>query len=82
MRIFKTFTFDSAHSLPHVPDGHKCKNIHGHTYGDAHHQSNNILTSVCHDSLLFFYVKPCLKLYLKNKSFAIGIKKTLYQRSQ
>ena len=32
MHIFKTFTFDSAHSLPNVPDGHKCKEIHGHTY--------------------------------------------------
>lgn len=32
MMIFKKFTFDSAHSLPHVPDGHKCKNVHGHTY--------------------------------------------------
>lgn len=32
MIIFKQFTFDAAHFLPHVPDGHKCKNIHGHTY--------------------------------------------------
>lgn len=32
MQIFKQFTFDSAHFLPHVPDGHKCKEIHGHTY--------------------------------------------------
>lgn len=32
MQVFKQFTFDSAHFLPHVPDGHKCKNMHGHTY--------------------------------------------------
>lgn len=32
MQIFKKFTFDSAHFLPNVPEGHKCKNIHGHTY--------------------------------------------------
>lgn len=32
MIIFKKFTFDSAHSLPNVPDGHKCKEVHGHTY--------------------------------------------------
>ncbi|MEO6831324.1 MAG: 6-carboxytetrahydropterin synthase QueD [Chitinophagaceae bacterium] len=32
MKIFKEFTFDSAHFLPNVPDGHKCKEIHGHTY--------------------------------------------------
>ncbi|MGL1901680.1 MAG: 6-carboxytetrahydropterin synthase QueD [Fibrobacterales bacterium] len=32
MRIAKSFTFDAAHFLPNVPDGHKCKNLHGHTY--------------------------------------------------
>ena len=32
MQIFKQFTFDSAHFLPNVPEGHKCKNMHGHTY--------------------------------------------------
>jgi 6-pyruvoyltetrahydropterin/6-carboxytetrahydropterin synthase len=32
MEIYKDFSFDSAHFLPHVPDGHKCKNMHGHTY--------------------------------------------------
>jgi 6-pyruvoyltetrahydropterin/6-carboxytetrahydropterin synthase len=32
MEIFKEFTFDSAHWLPNVPDDHKCKRMHGHTY--------------------------------------------------
>ncbi|WP_126973655.1 6-carboxytetrahydropterin synthase QueD [Gynurincola endophyticus] len=32
MLIYKEFTFDSAHYLPYVPEGHKCKNMHGHTY--------------------------------------------------
>lgn len=32
MEIFKQFTFDSAHMLPNVTEGHKCKNLHGHTY--------------------------------------------------
>ena len=32
MEIFKEFVFDSAHSLPFVPEGHKCKNLHGHTF--------------------------------------------------
>jgi 6-pyruvoyltetrahydropterin/6-carboxytetrahydropterin synthase len=31
-RICRTYRFESAHSLPHVPDGHKCKNLHGHNY--------------------------------------------------
>jgi len=25
-------SFDAAHWLPQVPDGHKCRRIHGHTY--------------------------------------------------
>lgn len=32
MVIYKQFTFDSAHFLPGVPEGHKCRNLHGHTY--------------------------------------------------
>lgn len=31
-RIFKSFHFDAAHWLPHVPEGHKCRRLHGHTY--------------------------------------------------
>jgi 6-pyruvoyltetrahydropterin/6-carboxytetrahydropterin synthase len=32
MEIYKDFNFDSAHFLPNVPEGHKCKRLHGHTY--------------------------------------------------
>lgn len=32
MELFKKFTFDAAHFLPNVPEGHKCREIHGHTY--------------------------------------------------
>lgn len=32
MKIYKEFKFDSAHWLPNVPAGHKCANMHGHTY--------------------------------------------------
>ena len=32
MTIEKTFTFDSAHFLPHVPQGHKCGRMHGHSF--------------------------------------------------
>lgn len=30
--IFREFTFEAAHRLPHVPDGHKCGRLHGHSY--------------------------------------------------
>ncbi len=32
MRIFKSFTFEAAHRLPHVPEGHQCGRMHGHSY--------------------------------------------------
>lgn len=32
MIIYKQFSFDSAHFLPFVPEGHKCGGMHGHTY--------------------------------------------------
>jgi 6-pyruvoyltetrahydropterin/6-carboxytetrahydropterin synthase len=32
MQIFRDFEFESAHWLPHVPEGHKCKRMHGHGY--------------------------------------------------
>jgi 6-pyruvoyltetrahydropterin/6-carboxytetrahydropterin synthase len=30
--IAKRFTFDAAHFLPTVPEHHKCRRMHGHTY--------------------------------------------------
>lgn len=30
--IFKEFTFEAAHRLPHVPEGHKCARLHGHSF--------------------------------------------------
>jgi len=32
MEIFKEFTFEAAHRLPHVPEGHKCSRLHGHSF--------------------------------------------------
>jgi 6-pyruvoyltetrahydropterin/6-carboxytetrahydropterin synthase len=32
MKIFKEFTFEAAHRLPHVPEGHKCARLHGHSF--------------------------------------------------
>jgi len=32
MEIYKEFTFEAAHLLPNVPDGHKCKRLHGHSF--------------------------------------------------
>jgi 6-pyruvoyltetrahydropterin/6-carboxytetrahydropterin synthase len=32
VEIFKEFTIEAAHRLPHVPAGHKCGRLHGHSF--------------------------------------------------
>jgi 6-pyruvoyltetrahydropterin/6-carboxytetrahydropterin synthase len=32
MEIFREFTFEAAHRLPHVPPEHKCARLHGHSF--------------------------------------------------
>ncbi|QGZ50987.1 6-carboxytetrahydropterin synthase QueD [Streptomyces sp. QHH-9511] len=32
MEIFREFSFEAAHRLPRVPEGHKCARLHGHSY--------------------------------------------------
>jgi 6-pyruvoyltetrahydropterin/6-carboxytetrahydropterin synthase len=42
MEIFREFTFEAAHRLPNVPDGHKCARLHGHSYRVAVHVSGEV----------------------------------------
>lgn len=30
--ISRVYTFEASHWLPNVPVGHKCGNVHGHSY--------------------------------------------------
>lgn len=32
MKIHKTFQIEAAHLLPNVPEEHKCRRLHGHSY--------------------------------------------------
>lgn len=32
MEIYKEFTFEAAHRLPNVPEGHQCSRLHGHSF--------------------------------------------------
>ena len=32
MLIYKEFSFEAAHRLPNVPEGHKCARLHGHSF--------------------------------------------------
>lgn len=42
MEIFKEFTFEAAHDLPNVEDGHKCKRLHGHSFRVEVHVSGPV----------------------------------------
>lgn len=42
MEIYKVFTIDVAHSLPAVPEGHKCSKVHGHTFRIEVHLSGPV----------------------------------------
>lgn len=42
MEIFKEFSFEAAHRLPHVPPGHKCARLHGHSFRVELHASGPI----------------------------------------
>jgi 6-pyruvoyltetrahydropterin/6-carboxytetrahydropterin synthase len=32
MDVFRVFQIEAAHKLPHVPAGHKCARVHGHSF--------------------------------------------------
>ena len=32
MELRKTFHFEAAHWLPNLPEGHKCRRLHGHSF--------------------------------------------------
>jgi 6-pyruvoyltetrahydropterin/6-carboxytetrahydropterin synthase len=32
MEIFKSFSLECAHWLPNVPEAHKCRRLHGHSF--------------------------------------------------
>lgn len=42
MEIFKEFTFEAAHRLPNLPDGHKCARLHGHSFRVELHVSGPV----------------------------------------
>ncbi|WP_068546540.1 6-carboxytetrahydropterin synthase QueD [Thalassotalea crassostreae] len=42
IEIYKEFTFEAAHKLPNVPDGHKCGRLHGHSYNVRIHLKGTV----------------------------------------
>jgi len=42
MDVFKEFSFEAAHRLPAVPEGHKCGRLHGHSFRVEIHVSGPV----------------------------------------
>lgn len=32
VRLVRDFAFEAAHQLPHAPENHKCRRLHGHSF--------------------------------------------------
>ena len=42
MDVFRVFQIEAAHWLPHVPEGHKCARLHGHSFRIEVHVSGEL----------------------------------------
>ena len=42
MDIFREFSIEAAHRLPHLPEGHKCRRLHGHSFRIELHVSGEV----------------------------------------
>lgn len=42
VEIFKQFTIEAAHLLPNLPEGHKCRRLHGHSFRIEVHVSGPV----------------------------------------
>lgn len=63
--ISKEFHFSAAHSIPSLPDGHACKNLHGHNYKVVLHLSSDKLDE--HGFVKDFKALDFVKEYIDNK---------------
>ncbi|HVV01752.1 MAG TPA: 6-carboxytetrahydropterin synthase QueD [Verrucomicrobiae bacterium] len=46
MELRKTFQFEAAHLLPHLPRSHKCRRLHGHSF-----KFEVVVAGECHPKL-------------------------------
>ncbi|WP_039948436.1 6-carboxytetrahydropterin synthase QueD [Leptospira fainei] len=67
IELTKEFRFDAAHFLPNVPQGHKCRRMHGHSFRFKLHLKGTIdpVTGWLMDFAdISKFVKPLLDNYL------------------
>jgi 6-pyruvoyltetrahydropterin/6-carboxytetrahydropterin synthase len=43
VEIHKVFALEAAHRLPNVPEGHKCRRLHGHSFRVEVHVSGSVV---------------------------------------
>lgn len=46
IELRKTFQFEAAHLLPHLPETHKCRRLHGHSF-----QAEIVVAGECDERL-------------------------------
>lgn len=42
MELYKAFTIEAAHLLPNLPEGHKCRRLHGHSFRIEIHVTDSV----------------------------------------
>ncbi len=42
MDLFRVFQIEAAHFLPNVPEGHKCRRMHGHSFRIEVHVTGDV----------------------------------------
>jgi 6-pyruvoyltetrahydropterin/6-carboxytetrahydropterin synthase len=46
MEIFKEISFEAAHLLPNLPEGHKCRRLHGHSFVVQIHVAGDLVPTL------------------------------------
>ena len=64
--FWRGFTFQAAHQLPNVPKGHKCGNMHGHTFEMILHSSDQAINSYDLELMCEFLFKKLNKKCLNS----------------
>jgi 6-pyruvoyltetrahydropterin/6-carboxytetrahydropterin synthase len=80
MEITKSYRFEAAHSLPLLPESHKCHHVHGHSYEivvGVKGPLEPMLGWVQDYAVISAYVKPLIDMLdHKNLNDVMGVQQT------